>query len=108
MPVSEVLDWKDDANNDVRSQYIIMGLVKGVSLHAKWPEMTLAQRLSCITSISTKMQHLVEMNFPAYGSIYFADAPVEGTKKIWLNDHYCIGPSCAPRYWDCQVDDSKF
>ena len=39
------------------------------------------------------------MDFPMYGSIYFANTLTHPTHA--LDDEFCIGPHCGERYWEC-------
>ena len=38
----------------------------------------------------------VEIEFPAYGSLYFADAPLDSASTLPLARDFCIGPHCLP------------
>ncbi|KAM3501017.1 hypothetical protein MY10362_005901 [Beauveria mimosiformis] len=43
---------------------------------------------------------LASLNFPAYGSLYFSDAPIESNLKIPLDHGFCIGPNCNSVFWN--------
>ncbi|KUM61922.1 hypothetical protein ACN42_g5172 [Penicillium freii] len=47
---------------------------------------------------------MASLGFPAYGSLYFADAPIESSKKISfgqdLDQRFCIGPHCSSTFWN--------
>jgi hypothetical protein len=45
--------------------------VPGVQLHGRWETMTSSEHLSCIESISKLMAQVAELEFLAYGSLYF-------------------------------------
>ena len=75
--------------------------VPGVQLHGRWEMMTSAEHLSCIESISEMMVQLTELEFPAYGSLYFSDAPIAGHLKRDFANGFCVGPHCGPTYWNC-------
>lgn len=51
---------------------------------------------------------MVDITFPAYGSLYFADAPLESASKKTLSQGFCIGPHCRAMYWDCNVGESRY
>jgi hypothetical protein len=74
IPIPQILDWSDDLNA-IGSEYIIMEHAAGVQLHQKWPIMSGEQQISCIDAIYRKAKEVVDIEFPAYGSLYFVDAP---------------------------------
>lgn len=80
----------------------------GVQLHQKWPTMSGVQQIDCIQAISINIQQIAAVNFPAYGSLYFADAPLESISALPLTQAYCIGPHCGTRYWDCNAEDVRY
>lgn len=62
--------------------------------------MTDYQRIKCIENIYTRLKDVVEMEFPAYGSIYFADTKLaSATHKF--DDTFVVGPHCGQGYWNC-------
>ncbi|PKY06081.1 hypothetical protein P168DRAFT_296345 [Aspergillus campestris IBT 28561] len=103
IPIPEILDWSHDSNdinNTVGSEYIIMEHANGVPLHDKWPTMAGDQQVRCINAIYQTMKEMVDLEFPAFGSIYFDDA-LDYAVKQSLGDGICIGPHCGTRYRDC-------
>ncbi len=108
VPIPKILDWSDDSSNAIGSEYIIMEHVVGVRLHHKWPTMSLKQQLRCIRAIAENIGRIAALTFPAYGSLYFADAPVDSASKVSLDQEFCLGPDCGARYWDCNVDDPRY
>ncbi|GAB1206408.1 hypothetical protein APSETT445_005095 [Aspergillus pseudonomiae] len=78
----------------------------GVPLHQKWPEMAGDQRVKCIDAIYRKMKEMVDLRFPAFGSLYFANSPNLGGVHP-LDEDFCIGPHCGTRYWDCNVGEQR-
>jgi hypothetical protein len=55
------------------------------------------------------IKQMAEPEFPAYGSLYFADFPfIEGNSKSSLRPDFCVGPHCGTRYWDCNVEEIKY
>ncbi|KAE8151314.1 kinase-like domain-containing protein [Aspergillus avenaceus] len=110
IPIPAILDWSNDAkstNNTIGSEYIIMEHAAGVSLHQKWPSMAGDQRVRCIDAIYRKMKEVVDLRFPAFGSVYFANyLDLSGTYP--LDEEFCIGPHCGTRYWDCSVGERRY
>ncbi|KAL8860622.1 MAG: hypothetical protein Q9178_002975 [Gyalolechia marmorata] len=61
----------------------------GVQLHQKWPTMSGEQQITCIEAISRNIQQLAAIKFPAYGSLYFDDIPID---SAWSDlAAYCNG-----------------
>lgn len=80
----------------------------GISLHEKWPTMCVRDQIRCVQGISRKLEELVDLNFPAYGSLYFTDAPCIAAQKLPFNQEFSLGPHCGAMYWDCHVGQSKY
>jgi len=55
-----------------------------------------------------KMKEVADLEFPAYGSLYFIDSLLSSASKQTLDKEFCIGTHCGPRYWDCNVSDSRY
>ncbi|KAI3394042.1 hypothetical protein diail_3307, partial [Diaporthe ilicicola] len=71
IPIPQVLDWSDDPSNSVGTEYLIMEHVSGVPLQQQWPDMDGLQRLECIQNLGNLVKEMHNLEFPAYGSIYF-------------------------------------
>ncbi|QVM11227.1 hypothetical protein D8B26_005880 [Coccidioides posadasii str. Silveira] len=101
LPLPKVLAWNDDPSNPVGAEYIIQAHVDGVLLHEQWPQMDGLQHMQCTKHLSLKIPKMTSLNFPAYGNIYFSDAPIEAALKVPLqdDDRFCIGPYCSPLFW---------
>lgn len=80
----------------------------GVQLHQKWPTMSGEQQIACIQAISTNIQQIAAIKFPAYGSLYFAEIPIDSTSKVPLAQGFCVGPHCGTRYWDCNIGEARY
>ncbi|KKZ61111.1 hypothetical protein EMCG_04256 [[Emmonsia] crescens] len=80
----------------------------GVQLHNKWPDMAGGQQVRCIDAIYQKVKEMVDIEFPAFGSLYFVDSPLDSGHKNPLDEEFCIGPHCGPRYWDCNVGEPRY
>ncbi|KAL8967251.1 MAG: hypothetical protein Q9197_005527, partial [Variospora fuerteventurae] len=66
----------------------------GVQLHQKWPTMSGEQQIACIQAISTNIQQIAAIKFPAYGSLYFGEIPIDSTSKVYAGSDlaaYCDG-----------------
>ncbi|KAI6812133.1 hypothetical protein KC352_g3960 [Hortaea werneckii] len=107
IPVPNILDWNDDDSNPVGTEYIFMDHATGEKLHNRWDEMTSLQHLQVIQSISRMIGQMTSLEFPASGSIYFQDAPLDAASKIQLEDGFCIGPHCGPVYWNCSPGEGR-
>ncbi|KAI7210387.1 hypothetical protein KC333_g8259 [Hortaea werneckii] len=101
IPVPSILDWSDDDSNSVGTEYIFMQHAAGDRLHNRWDEMSSFQHLQVIQSISRMIGQMTSLEFPAFGSIYFQDAPLDPASKIPFEDGFCIGPHCGSVYWNC-------
>jgi len=75
--------------------------VSGVQLHQKWPSMNSHQHMLCVKSLVTLVKESANLSFPAYGSLYFADAPIDPTSRIGFVEGFCIGPHCGAPVWPC-------
>jgi hypothetical protein len=107
IPIPEVLDWSDDYSF-IGTEYIIMEHAAGVQLHEKWPSMSPHQHMLCVKNVSLIMAEMAKLSFPVYGSLYFADAPIQQSLKSEFVEGFCIGPHCGPQYWDCNAGETRF
>lgn len=108
IPIPNILDWSDDASSAIGSEYIIMEHAAGVQLHQRWPTMAGDQKVRCINAIYQKVKEMVDLKMPAYGSLYFADAPLGSVSKEHFRPGFCIGPHCGTIYWDCNVGEPRY
>ncbi|GFF69840.1 hypothetical protein IFM47457_02487 [Aspergillus lentulus] len=110
IPVPRVLDWHNDAadaDNLIGTEYIIMDHAAGVPLREKWHEMTGDQQVRCIHAIYRTIKEAVDLEFPAFGSIYFNNT-LDSQYSKYLDDDFCIGPHCSTRYWDCNPGEDRY
>lgn len=109
IPLPKVLAWSDDPANPVGAEYIIQEHVNGVLLHAKWPDMDTVQHQACTKHLSLKIPEMAALDFPAFGNIYFADAPIDASLKVPLEEdvRFCIGPYCSPLFWNLGVGEPE-
>ena len=109
IPIPSVLDWSDDPANPVGSAYIIIEHADGVPLDQAWPKMSVPQRVKCVGSLCKQITAMSKIDFPAYGSLYFSDAPFLQDESIQrVDEKYCIGPSCGVIYWDRDIGHPKY
>lgn len=104
----KILDWCDNASTLIGSEYIIMEHTEGVQLAERWPSMTRNQQISCIGNIIRKVMEVVNLTFPVYGNLYFADTLFESHHKVLLDEGFCIGPHCDAVYWDCSPGEPRY
>lgn len=62
--------------------------------------------LNIIKSVSNKIGEMTELKFPAFGSIYFHDAPIDPALKVELGNDFCIGPHCGSVLWNYGLGES--
>jgi hypothetical protein len=74
--------------------------VPGVQLSGCWDSMSSSEHLQIIKSISDMIGQMAALEFPAFGSIYFHDAPIDPALRISFDDGFCIGPHCNPVLWN--------
>lgn len=108
MPIPRVIDWNDDPANPTGTEYIIMEHASGVQLHGKWNTMDTLQKMLCVKSAATLVKDMARLQFPVYGSLYFADAPIHPSLKVDLSDGFCIGPHCGAHYWSLEPGESRY
>jgi hypothetical protein len=108
IPIPKVLDWSDDRSNAIGSEYIIMEHASGIQLHEKWPDMAGDQQVRCIDAIYRKIKEMVDLEFPAYGSLYLVNGQLESSSRQSLDEGFCIGPHCGTRYWDCNAAEPRY
>lgn len=111
VPIPAILDWCDDPANPIGSAYIIMEHAGGVQLQEIWTELPSDMKVKSIGAICSSIRPISEIDFPAYGSLYFADAAfLDADSKQRLNTdlQFCIGPHCRSTYWDCNVGEPRY
>ncbi|TGO16472.1 hypothetical protein BPAE_0493g00030 [Botrytis paeoniae] len=107
IPVPHIRAWSDDASNPIGSECIIMKHVEGVQLQERRLTMSGSQYTKCVQSACMTMKQLAALAFPAYGSIYFENAPFDSTLKILLSEGFCIRPYCSTTYWDRSASETE-
>ncbi|KAL2054926.1 hypothetical protein ABVK25_004748 [Lepraria finkii] len=66
------------------------------------------QQIACIQAICMSIRQIAAIDFPAYGSLYFVDAPLHSASTLPLTQGFCVGPHCGNRHWDCNVGEAKY
>ncbi|KAL8943576.1 MAG: hypothetical protein Q9211_000930 [Gyalolechia sp. 1 TL-2023] len=66
------------------------------------------QQITCIEAISRNIQQIAAIEFPAYGSLYFSDIPIDSAIKVPLAQGFCVGPHCGTRFWDCNIGENRY
>lgn len=79
----------------------------GVQLHSVWPRMDTEQHMLTVKALAKLIQSMATLSFPAYASMYFADAPIEQTLKVPFGD-FCIRPHCGWEYWNCTLGETRY
>lgn len=110
IPIPPIIAWSDHhASNAIGCEYIIMGHAAGVPLSHVWQTLDVGQQMRCMGSIVRYIAQMAELNFPAYGSLYFSNvSAVDSSQKIRLDDNFCIGPHCGKRFCSDGVRDIRF
>ncbi|KAI9036879.1 phosphotransferase family protein [Aspergillus affinis] len=101
LAIPNVLEWNDSSSNPVGNEYIVQEHVAGEQLHQRWATMNSEQHMLCTKALSLAIRKMAALDFPAYGSLYFSDAPLPSEKKVPFEEGYCVGPHCGPVYWNC-------
>ncbi|KAL4794562.1 hypothetical protein BDV19DRAFT_399356 [Aspergillus venezuelensis] len=84
LPIPKILAWSDDPPNQP---------------HQIWPDMNSEQHMLCTKMLFMIIRKLESLEFPAYGSLYFSEAPMYSRLKEPFEQDFCIGPHCCPVYW---------
>ncbi|EFW19952.1 conserved hypothetical protein [Coccidioides posadasii str. Silveira] len=111
IPIPALLDWSDDPTNPIGSAYIIMEHAGGVALQEVWDGLPLDKKVKTIGAICTRIAPISKLDFPAYGSLYFADAAfldVDSKQKLENDSTFCVGPHCRSTFWDCNVGEPRY
>lgn len=82
IPIPRIRDWSDDTSR-IGCEYIIMEHAQGIQLHAVWPKMNTHQHMLCIKALTKIIQQMTQLEFPAYGSIYFVNTSLESGTRFW-------------------------
>ncbi|KAJ6119026.1 hypothetical protein N7471_013646 [Penicillium samsonianum] len=97
LPIPKILDWNDNPSNPTGTEYIIQEHVAGVQLHQEWHKMNPEQHMLCTKALSLTMKKMASLDFPAYGSLYYADAPLDLDSKIPFEQGFYTGLSRLPK-----------
>ena len=117
IPVPKVLAWSSDADNSVRSEYILMEEAAGTQLSDIWDQMEVDQKAEIADQIVGIEKQLLSVSFNHLRNIYFSDESFPGCQKAALQgpipqhlktkaeDRYVVGPIVESSFWDGQRRD---
>lgn len=109
IPIPRVIDWSDDTYNPVGQEYMLMEHCQGVKLSEIWTGLPSSAQIRCIESLTRCLQQMTNLDFPAYGSLYFSDtSSLADVSTTRVDRTFSIGPHCGAKYWDCNVDDTRY
>ncbi|KAI1821833.1 kinase-like domain-containing protein [Xylaria intraflava] len=112
IPVPKVLAWNMDADNPVRSEYIVMEEAAGTQLSQVWDTLSLDTKMEIVDDLVNIEKKLTSVSFTRYGSLYFAQHSFPGcvqarvagdssTSHIAeIESRYVIGPVADRDFWD--------
>ena len=106
VPTPKLLAWNANANNPVGAEYIIMEKAPGVQLFTVWDDVSAADRINLIKSLTQLERQLATIDFPAYGSLYHRQSISKPFERFDLDPSvdpagdYCVGASCNPAWTD--------
>ncbi|KAL2862667.1 uncharacterized protein BJX67DRAFT_391106 [Aspergillus lucknowensis] len=114
IPASRVLAWSADANNPVRSEYIVMEEATGEKLEDVWDDFSLERRIAVMKELVFLQKktglHIFQEVWP-YGNLYFASEEIPGTVAAEVTGdmladvrsavmrRFAIGPVTDRAYW---------
>ena len=64
------------------------------------------ERMKCTEALSMMMKEMADIDFGAYGSLYFTKGPVRKERRLDYNTIYCVGPHCGAKYWKSGLGES--
>ncbi|KAI7266089.1 hypothetical protein KC345_g8285 [Hortaea werneckii] len=102
VPTPVVYAYSANANNPVRSEYMVMEKVPGRCLADIWYELCDKERVKVLGAIVDQEAKLFNISFPAYGSIYSTgDLPDNiGHANVEADAaQFCVGPDSSLEYW---------
>ena len=104
IPVPEIYGSSPDAKNPVGAEYILMEKAPGRSLGNVWFTMSEKERIKILAQIAKYEARLFEIDFPAYGSIYYDECLPASMGKTTIRSTeskkpICIGPDVSLKMW---------
>jgi hypothetical protein len=70
--------------------------------------MDVGDQLRCIAAITRKLKEVANLDFRAYGSLYFANTPHFDAQKLSSDPEFGLGPHCGPMYWNCNISQPRY
>ncbi|KAK2768411.1 hypothetical protein FQN54_000266 [Arachnomyces sp. PD_36] len=101
LPIPKVLSWSSTTSNPLGCEYIIMEKARGKELDEIWYTMDSERRKSMVKKIVSLEALLLNLEFPASGSLYYKETLPESVNTVDLpdNDQFCMGPSTEFMWW---------
>ena len=66
-------------------------------------------QIRCIESATRYIQQMIDLEFPTCGSLYFGYSPaLIDVPSTAMDEFFAVGPHCGARYWNCNVDDTRY
>jgi len=106
IPLPKVLAWTADATNPVGAEYILMEHAAGVQLHGRWDGKSSYDHIQVVKNASMITKQMAALDFPAYGSVVFADTPIDVSRKKAFDDGFRTGPHCGTLFWNSAPGES--
>lgn len=67
--------------------------VAGIQLHRKWPHMSGDQKVNCIDAIYRRPKEVADIDFPAYGSLFYSTSLLDSSFTLTIEDDFTLGPT---------------
>ncbi|KAL4897301.1 kinase-like domain-containing protein [Aspergillus ambiguus] len=111
IPTTQVFAWSADANNPVRSEYIIMEEAPGVKLDDIWEDLSLEQKITIMKDVTSLEKKNGFRIFNSYGNLYYASENIPGASaaevvgdlpldvKNTVMRRFAIGPVAERAHW---------
>ncbi|WEW60945.1 hypothetical protein PRK78_006433 [Emydomyces testavorans] len=100
IPVPRVLAYCSTADNPVGAEYIIMERLRGESLASRFLELPTNKVKGLMMQLVGMEEKIFSYNFPAYGSLYYAnDVPESLSVPLPNEKWFCIGPISKRAFW---------
>ena len=109
IPIPKTLDWSDDSHNPVGHEYTSVEHCRGIQLSEMSTDPSSSAQIRCIESVTRYIQQMTDLEFPACGSLYLGNSSaLINVPSTAMDELFAVGPHCGARYWDCNVDDTRY
>ena len=106
LPVPKIYGYSTTSENSAGTEYIFMGLVRGMNLGDVWFDMPEKARIIVVTKLVELEARLFALQFPASGSLYYAKDLEHYSNKVAIHsaeslagEGFCIGPDTTLSQW---------